>query len=285
MAKNPLTVVPFSDPPYLLGLPSPFYQEKHLKFQKACRAWMDEHFTPFHLEWENAGNLPTDLFDKFNKFNMLLPNLPSPLPVKELHAVGIKDILGTKIEDWDYVHSGIWIDEANRSGLAGPTSGLTAGFAYAIPPIIKYGSQALKDKFLPELLTGKKRTCIAITEPDAGSDVANVTTTAEKSKDGKHYIVNGAKKWITNGIWSDYATMAVRTGKEPGAAGLSLLVVDLKAEGVEMRRMVQTGTKTGGTTFIELEDVKVPAENLIGQEGKGMLQIMRNFNHLSIPVV
>ncbi|CZT16524.1 probable acyl-CoA dehydrogenase [Ramularia collo-cygni] len=279
MATNHLTKIPFSDPPYLLGMPSPFYQEKHLRFQKACRAWMEEHFVPFHMDWENEGNLPTDLFDKFNSYNMLVPNLPSPLPVKELHAQGIKDILGTPVEEWDYVHSGIWIDEAHRSGLGGPTSGLTAGFAYAIPPIIKYGSQALKDKFLPDLLTGRKRTCIAITEPGAGSDVANIETTAEKSKDGKVYIVNGAKKWITNGIWSDYATMAVRTGKEAGAAGLSLLVVPLKAPGVEMRRFTVTGTKTGGTTFIELDDVRVPVENLIGEEGKGMLYTMTNFNH------
>lgn len=83
----------------------------------------------------------------------------------------------------------------SRSGLAGPPSSLTAGFAYGIPPMIKFGSKQLQDQFLPEVLTGKKRTCIAITEPDAGSDVANITTTAEKSADGKYYIINGTKKW------------------------------------------------------------------------------------------
>lgn len=83
----------------------------------------------------------------------------------------------------------------SRSGLAGPPSSLTAGFAYGIPPVVKFGNKQLQDRFLPELLTGKKRTCIAITEPDAGSDVANITTTAEKSADGKHYIINGTKKW------------------------------------------------------------------------------------------
>lgn len=279
MSQDPLTIVPFTDPPHLMGLPSPFYQEKHLKFQKACRAWMEEHFIPYCMEWENSGNLPSDLFAKFNKFNMLLPNMAPPLPVKELHAQGIKDILGTKVEEWDYLHSAIYIDEANRAGVNGPISGLTAGFAYGIPPIVKFGSEALKKKFLPDFLTGRKRTCIAITEPSAGSDVANVETTAEKSKDGKHYIVNGTKKWITNAIWSDYTTMAVRTGKEKGAAGLSLLIVPLKVEGVDMRRLSVTGSKTGGTTFIELDNVKVPVENLIGEEGKGMFYVMTNFNH------
>lgn len=276
MSKSiPLAEVPFSEPPYLLGLPSPLYKETHFKFQKACRAWFDEHFTPYALEWETEEDLPKDLFAKFCQHNMLLPNLPSPLPVKYLHQIGIKDILGTPVEEWDYVHTGIWIDEINRCGLSGPSSGLTAGYAYAIGPVIKYASKELQDKFLPDLLKGKLRTCIAITEPDAGSDVANITTTAVKSKDGKKYIVNGTKKWITNAIWSDQATMAVRTGGK-GPGGLSLLIVPLKAKGVEMRRLKVTGSKTGGTTFIEMEDVEVPAENLIGEEGKGMFYVMNN---------
>lgn len=82
-----------------------------------------------------------------------------------------------------------------RSGLSGPGGSLNAGFAFGIPPIIKYGSKQLQEKFLPDLLTGRARCCIAITEPDAGSDVANITTTATKSEDGKYYIINGNKKW------------------------------------------------------------------------------------------
>lgn len=85
-----------------------------------------------------------------------------------------------------------------RSGLSGPGGSLNAGFAFAIAPIYKFGSKALQEKFLPELLPGHKRACIAITEPEAGSDVANITTTATKSADGKHYIINGTKKWYAN---------------------------------------------------------------------------------------
>jgi acyl-CoA dehydrogenase len=148
-----------------------------------------------------------------------------------------------------------------------------------IPPVIKFGSKALHEKFLPELLPGKKRTCIAITEPGAGSDVANIATTAVKTPDGKHYIINGEKKWITNGFWSDYATMAVRTGG-PGAGGLSFIVCPLKGHpGVTMRRLKVAGQISAGTTYIELDDVKVPVENLIGKEGMGMRYIMTNFNH------
>lgn len=246
-SSDPLTQIPFSEPSWLTGLPHPLYKETHFKFQKAARSWFDEHFTPYAMDWENEGDLPKGLFDKFNSHNMLLPNLPSPLPVKWLHKEGIKDILGTPVEEWDYGHTAIWIDEVHRSGLAGPNAGLTAGFAYAIPPIIKYASHELQERFLPDFLTGRLRTCIAITEPSGGSDVANVLTTAEKSKDGKYYIVNGSKKWITNGIWSTHTTAAVRTGGR-GAGGLSLLIIPLQQEGVEMRRLKCTGTKTGGTT-------------------------------------
>lgn len=121
--------------------------------------------------------------------------------------------------------------------------------------------------------------CIAITEPEAGSDVAGIQTTAEKTSDGKHYMVNGTKKWITNAIWSNYATMAVRTASS-GPSGLSLLLVPLLGQsGVNMRKIVTAGGRTGGTTFIELDDVYVPVENLIGEEGQGMKYIMTNFNH------
>ena len=85
--------------------------------------------------------------------------------------------------------------QMNRAGLSGPPGSLTAGLAFGVPPILQFGSKELQEQWLPDLLLGKKRTCIAITEPEAGSDVANIQTTAIKSEDGKHYIVNGTKKW------------------------------------------------------------------------------------------
>lgn len=169
----------------------------------------------------------------------------------------------------------------SQSGLAGPAGSLTTGMAFGVPPIFRYGSKELQERFLPDLLLGRKRSCIAITEPEAGSDVANIVTTAEATPDGKHYVVNGSKKWITNGVFADYATMAVRTGgPSSGPKGISLLVVPLKGHpGVSLRRIKVSGQISAGTSFIELDDVKVPRENLIGQEGLGMHYIMNNFNH------
>ena len=198
---------------------------------------MEEHFLPYALEWENEGTVPEHVWHLFNKHNMLLPNLKSPLPIKWLRRLGLNDILGVPIEEWDYLHTAIWVDERARTGISGPGASLSPGFAYGIPPILSFGSEELQARFLPELLPGKKRCCIAITEPHAGSDVANIQTTAKKSADGKYYVINGEKKWITNGIWSDYATMAVRTSGR-GPSGISVIVVPLKGHpGVTMRRL------------------------------------------------
>ena len=266
--------VPFSEPPWLSGLPSPYYKETHKRFQKACRAFVGEHLAPYVMEWETAETAPDHLFQTFAKHNMLIPNLPAPLPVEWLHRVGIRDILGVPVEEWDYFHTGIYLDEIARAGPGGPAGSMTAGHAFGIPPIIKFGNKALHEKFLPDLLPGKKRACIAITEPGAGSDVANIATVAKKTPDGKHYIINGEKKWITNGFWADYSAMAVRTGG-PGAKGLSMIVCPLKGyPGVTMRRLKVQGQVAAGTTYIELDDVKVPVENLIGEEGQGMRYVM-----------
>ncbi|PNS18991.1 Acyl-CoA dehydrogenase [Sphaceloma murrayae] len=275
----PARPVPFSEPPWLAGIPSPYYSESHQRWQKACRKFVEENLLKHAMEWEREETVPEHVFETFAKANMLLPALPAPLPVERLKSLGIHDILGTPIEEWDYFHTLIYNDEMLRSGLAGPPGSLTTGIAFGVPPIIKFGSKQLQDRYLPDLLTGRKRACIAITEPDAGSDVANIQTTAKKSADGKKYIINGAKKWITNGVWSHYAAMAVRTGG-PGPGGLSMMVVPLlNHAGVSMRRLKVSGQVSAGTTYIELDDVEVPVENVIGKEGMGMKYIMTNFNH------
>ncbi|KAL6718119.1 hypothetical protein ACLMJK_004206 [Lecanora helva] len=279
--------IPFSEPSYLCGLPSPYYNDSHLRWQQACRKFVTENLHQHALEWEREEAVPAQIFAKFAQANMLIPTLPAPLPIDWLSRLGIHDILGVvKIKDWDYIHTAIFSDEMAGSGVLGPSASLTTGMAFGIPPILKFGSHELQERFLPELLMGKKRTCIAITEPGAGSDVASIETTAKKTEDGRSYIVNGTKKWITNGIWSHYCTMAVRTSG-PGPKGLSLLVVPLlDYPGVSMRQLKVTGHGTSGTTFIELTDVRVPTSNLIGKEGEGMKYIMTNFNHerLSIAI-
>ena len=139
---------------------------------------------------------------------------------------------------------------------------------------------------LPEILSGHKCISLAVTEPAAGSDVRNLTTTAERTSDGKHYIVNGVKKWITNGMFSDYLSTAARTDPpRPDAAGLSLLLIDRHLPGILCRKIETGAGKLGATTYIAFEDVRVPAEYLFGREGGGLRFIMANLNHERIWIV
>lgn len=102
---------------------------------------------------------------------MMVPNLPAPLPVKWLKKVGIETVGPLKVEEFDYFHVAIYVSEMIRSGLMGPATAITTGFAFGVPPILHFGSRTLQEQFLPDLLTGKTRICIAVTEPDVGSDV------------------------------------------------------------------------------------------------------------------
>lgn len=173
-------------------------------------------------------------------------------------------------EKWDLFHEMLLTDELSRCGSGGFVWNVIGGFGIGCPPMVKFGKKELVKRILPGILAGDKRICLAITEPDAGSDVANLGCEAVLSEDGKHYIVNGEKKWITNGIWCDYFTTAVRTGtKESGMNGVSVLLIERSFGGVSTRKMDCQGVWSSGTTYITFEDVKVPVENLIGKENQG----------------
>jgi len=126
------------------------------------------------------------------------------------------------------------------------------------------------------VISGKKNISLAISEPTAGSDVASIRLTAKR--EGDVYVVNGQKKWITGGNMADYFTLACRTGGA-GGAGLSLLLVDRNAPGIDVRKMETQFDTCQGTTFITFDNVKVPAENIIGEEGAGFKYLLLNFNH------
>jgi len=187
-------------------------------------------------------------------------------------------------EEWDHFHELIVTDELSKCGSGGVVWNLIGGYAIGLPPLIKFGKESVKKRVVPDILAGKKRICLCITEPDAGSDVANLVTEAKKTDDGKHWIVNGEKKWITNGIWCDYFTVAVRTGG-PGMKGVSLLLIEKTMPGVSVRRMDCQGVWASGTTYVNFEDVKVPVENLIGKENEGFKVIMTNFNHERLGII
>lgn len=167
--------------------------ESHIKFRSAIRKIYDE-LLPEALLNEDLGKSPTlELNKKLGAAGVLAAQIgPGPW-LQGLNLPG-----GVKPEEFDYFHEMIAHEETARLGTPGFADGITAGLTIGLPPIFNFGSPALKSKIVPEVLSGEKRICLAITEPFTGSDVAGIRTTAKLSADGKHFIVNGTKKWITN---------------------------------------------------------------------------------------
>jgi alkylation response protein AidB-like acyl-CoA dehydrogenase len=167
-------------------------------------------------------------------------------------------------------------DEGSRID-GGVGSSLAGASVIGMPPIIHHGTEEQKRKWLPGVFDWSTSFCLGITEPTGGSDVAQIQTTAIRSSDGKSYTINGYKKWITGAPWATHMTTAVRTGG-PGMGGISVIVIPMNTKGLTHRRIPNSGQEGGGASFIELDDVQVPTENLIGREGEGFKIIMTNFN-------
>jgi len=267
--------IPFSDPMYYQQWSSPYYNASHRRLRKYMRDFTEEYIIPEVDDWDAARILPEEFMRKAGSMGILASVAGNAWPTE--WAKGIPVPGDVKPEEWDAFHSFIVTDELCRCASGGVIWGMMGGLGIGLPPILNFASQEMKARVVPPCLRGEKRICLAITEPSAGSDVANLTTTAKKTEDGKHYIVNGEKKWITNGIWSDFFTVAVRTGGK-GMGGISLLLIEKDMPGVVTRRMDVMGVLSSGTSYITFEDVKVPVENLIGKENKGFNLIMSNFN-------
>lgn len=267
-------LVPWGDPNWYQGWSSPYYNDSHVQFRKIVRDFVDEHLIPFVHRWDENKKIPQSFFVKAGKIG-LLPLIVGTPWLDEF--IPPPAALKMNPKEFDPFHELILLDEMARCGSGGVMWGISGGMAIGLPPIIHAGSKELKKRIVPDCLLGKKVICLAITEPWGGSDVANLTTTAKKTPCGKYYIVNGEKKWITNGVFADYFTVAVRTGG-PGRHGVSFLLVE-RGPGVTTKQMNCMGVWASGTSYITFEDVKVPVENLIGKENKGFKIIMNNFNH------
>jgi len=231
-------------------------------------------------EWDEKKEIPQSIYKQVGEKGWLAGLMGTDYP-KHLVKNTIKSVSPDK---WDQFHELIITDELSRCGSGGFVWNILGGFGIGCPPVLKFGKKSLVERIVPGILNGDKRICLAITEPDAGSDVANLTTEAKLTEDGKHYIVNGEKKWITNGVWCDYFTTAVRTGGS-GNGGVSVLLIERSHGGVSTRKMDCQGVNTSGTTYVTFEDVKVPVENLLGKENKGFSVIMTNFNHERIGII
>ncbi|ORY96695.1 acyl-CoA dehydrogenase/oxidase [Syncephalastrum racemosum] len=267
-APDAISKIPYAEPSYLQGFKSPYLNESHTRFRKALRALYAD-VKPEALVAEELGKAPTqELYEHLGAEGVLASQIgPGPW-LKGLKLPG-----GIKPEEFDYFHEMIAHEETARLGTPGFADGISSGYSIGLPPVFNFGPPHLKEKIVPEVLSGRKRICLAITEPYTGSDVAKIRTTAKRTPDGKHFIVNGVKKWITNGTAADYFSVAVQTEK-----GITMLLIE-RDDNVETKPIKTSYSASAGTSYITFENVKVPVENILGKEGKGFQVIMYNFNH------
>ena len=237
---------------------NPFYTEEHEAFRATVRRFVDKEITPFATQWDEAGEFPRALYARAGELGLL--------------GLGFPEEYGGVASD-----RFMWIvltQELARCGAGGISAGL---FSHSIgaPPIARAARTEIKARVLPEILSGRKISALAITEPGGGSDVANLRTTARR--DGEHYVVNGQKAFITSGLRANYITTAVRTGSA-GAAGVSLLLIEGDTPGLARTKLDKMGWWASDTAMLHFDDCRVPASHLIGTEGSGFKLIMQNFN-------
>ena len=234
------------------------------------REFVEREISPNVLEWDIQKEVPKELYLKLGAAGLLPAVCGAPWPEEFVGPGGPAE--------FDAFHSLIFVDEIGRCGSGGILWAIMGGLGIGLPPVIHFGSEYLKQKCVQSCLRGEQFICLAISEPLAGSDVANLRTTAVKDPSGEFYVVNGEKKWITNGVFADYFTVAVRTGGK-GMGGISLMLLEKGMPGIECKQMDCMGVWPSGTTYITFDDVKVPKANLIGEENMGFMYIMYNFNY------
>ena len=229
------------------------------QLRKTVRAFTEREILPHIDEWERVGELPRDLSLRAAEAGLL--------------GVGFPEEVGG--EGGDAADTAIICEELHEAGCPGGVFASLFTVGIAVPHIIASGDQRLIEKFVRPTLAGQSIGSLAITEPGGGSDMGHLRTSAVR--DGDHYVVNGAKTYITSAVRGDYVVTAVRTGG-PGAAGVSLLVVEKGTPGFEVaRRLEKMGWRSSDTAELSFIDARVPAENLVGTENSGFAQIAQAF--------
>lgn len=245
-----------------------YFDESHNILRQSVRKFVEREILPYVEEWEEKEEFPRELYRKAAEAGFLGLGYPEELG-------------GTPA---DVFHVVAFTEEILRSGSVGLVAGLGSQ-GIALPPILAMGTQEQKQRFIPPVIAGEKIAALAVTEPDAGSDVANIRTRAVR--DGDVYVVNGAKTFITSGCRADILTTAVRTGGE-GYRGVSLLVIETSTPGFHVAKKIRKmGWNASDTGELVFQDCRVPRANLLGEEGTGFYGIMENFQRerLSLAVM
>ncbi|MCF8563250.1 acyl-CoA dehydrogenase family protein [Alicyclobacillus tolerans] len=235
----------------------PYFTEEHDKLRASIRRFIEKEVRPFALEWEERGEFPRSVVRRMG----------------ELGFLGLRYPVEVGGQGGDYFSALVLSEEMARTGAGGFSMGIAVQTDMATPPILQFGSDWQKQEFLRPAILGEKLACIGITEPNHGSDVAGIETRAVR--DGDDWVIRGSKLYITNGPRADFITLVTRTSDEPGYKGISLFLVELDRPGVSVsRKLDKVGMRSSDTAELVFDDVRVPARNLLGVEGKGFYQIM-----------
>ncbi len=230
------------------------FREDHEQFRTAARRFFEKEIVPHHAQWERDGIVPKEVWRKAGQEGLLNPMLPEP------YGGG-----------GDFGHAAVLLEEIARTGASG--LGFPLHSDIVAPYINAYGNKEQKDRWLPRMASGDLIGAIAMTEPGAGSDLKSVRTTARR--EGDHYLINGAKTFITNGINSEIVIVVAKTAPEMGAKGVSLIVVEDGTPGFSKgRKLEKIGLMAQDTSELFFTDVKVPVAHLLGEENMGFKYLM-----------
>ncbi len=231
------------------------YREDHEMFRDTVRRFLERECVPNQERWERDGMVSREIWLKAGKEGLLCPMLPS-------------EFGGS---DGDFGHSAVIAEELARAGVTGFSLSLHSDIV--APYINRLGTSEQKQRWLPAICAGQKILAVAMTESGGGSDVKAIRTTAERQ--GDEYVINGSKTFISNGLLADLMVVVVKTNPSAGAKGVSLLVVEADREGFRRgRKLEKVGLRAQDTAELFFENVRVPASNLLGEEGKGFAYLM-----------
>ena len=233
-------------------LPRTIFSPEHEMFRASVRRFIDREIVPFHRQWERDGVMPRELWRKAGEQGLLCANVPA-------------DYGGAGAE-WYY--NVVVIEELARAGTSGPGSGFMVHSEMVASYLLSYGSEEVKKRYLPKMVEGRMIGAIAMTEPDAGSDLKSLRTTARR--DGDDYVINGQKIYISNGFNADIIVVAAKTDPSAGAKGVSLIAIETDQPGFKRGRLLEKiGLHAQDTAELFFDDVRAPVGNLLGEEGAG----------------
>ncbi|MET0603263.1 MAG: acyl-CoA dehydrogenase family protein [Baekduia sp.] len=242
----------------MAAVAQPPFNDEHEALRESVRRFVLAELRPHATEWEEARWFPDSVFSSFAQHGFL----------------GLKYEERYGGQGGDYLHEAVLAEELAHCGSGGVAAGVGAHINIATPPIAKFGTDEQKERYLTPAIAGEKIGALAITEPDAGSDVAGIKSHAKRVDGG--WVVNGSKMFITNGVRAHFWVTAVKTTSEGGHHGLSFLIID-RQDGVSASKIDKMGWHASDTALLSFDDVFVPEENLLGRENEGFYLIMANF--------